>query len=226
MPQQSPLWTILTFQSFLLRKLILLSLRLPFPIPLYPSSNAETGITHTTPHAGAPAAAEKWYPLPSSHYLSEDSHHFPGSLAATAHWAQVSREHSMVTPSTFSWLVAASCEFTTMWAWFRFFYPRHHLTLCTLKLICHLSASFLFLARSFCLLYNFSTQPLLHVRNFFDAISIQSPQKPLVRYFVLMLPEDPHHLYLQPYSVTLSKSWWALDVASSLKMYPISAPNM
>lgn len=125
-----------------------------------------------------------------------------------AHWAQVSREH---TPNT--WLVAASCEFTTMWAWFRLFHPRYHLTLCTLKLMCHLSASFLFWEISFCLLYNFSTQPLLHIRNMLDAISIRSPQKPLVWYFVLMLPEDPHHLYLQPYSVTLRKSWWALDVA-------------
>lgn len=70
----------------------------------------------------------------------------------------------------------------------------------------HLSASFIFLAISFCLLYNFSTQQLLHVRNVFDATHIHSPQKPLVWYFVLMLPEDPHHLYLQPYSVTLSKS--------------------
>lgn len=146
------------------------------------------------------------------------SHHFPGSLAATAHWAQVSREHSVVTPST--QLVAASCEFTTMWAWFRLFYPRHNLTWCTLKLMCHLSASFLFLAISFCFFYNFSTHPLLHVRNVFDAIHILSPQKPLVWSFALMLPEDPHHLCLQPYS-TLSKSWWALDVAK-LKMHPIS----
>lgn len=79
--------------------------------------------------------------------------------------------------------------------------------------MCHLSASFLFLPISFSLLYNFSTQPVLHVRNVFDAIGTHSLQKPLMWYFALMLPEDPHHLYLQPYLVTLSKSWRALDVA-------------